>query len=364
VRRLFKADNRFETMSQIVEGAVPLPSKFRKDIPAELERIMLKALAKAPEDRFQTADEMRLALEAFAKSAGLTISPNALSDYMKQQFGEVPEPWLVGEAVPPPSPEIMERIRSSSQLIAIQRPSQPVVETSKPESVAEPAPVKSALDTKSTQPELEAIKAAKPVIAGAPAGPDPDLEPTIETPPATPVVQPATPQAPAAPAVVQPRPRQYPTGPTTYPIAPSSTPGWLLWAIGALVLVGGGVALYWFVIRPEPAPQPAAVSEQPAPIVQPALPPPTALDAAVAPVAATETAAVAAPSDATHDIPAAAIDAGAPAAIAPAPARTKPLRPKPRPAQPPKADPKPAPPVETDTPAESPAADKPSEPPP
>src|SRR5215207_6725857 len=135
VRRLFRADSRFETMAAIADGDIALPSKWRSDIPADLERIILKTLAKNADERYQTADELRLVLEAFASRNGLGLSPGRLSDYLKEQFGEVPEPWLVDEHVPPPPPEVIERIRSSSQLIAIPRPSQPVVETSKPEPI-------------------------------------------------------------------------------------------------------------------------------------------------------------------------------------------------------------------------------------
>src|SRR5207237_3095657 len=66
VRRLFKGDTDYLTMSTIVQGVVPPPSKFRKDIPPELERITMKALSRDPKDRYQTADEMRGELERFA----------------------------------------------------------------------------------------------------------------------------------------------------------------------------------------------------------------------------------------------------------------------------------------------------------
>ena len=95
VRRLFKADTDFLTMSSIVAGRIEKPSRFRADLPKPLENITLKALAHDPAMRFQTADEMRLALEQFANSAGLRTSTTALADYMDQEFGHRPEPWLV-----------------------------------------------------------------------------------------------------------------------------------------------------------------------------------------------------------------------------------------------------------------------------
>jgi serine/threonine protein kinase len=95
VRRLFKASSEYLTMSAIVGGIIPKPSEYRADLPAELEAIMMKALAVAPEERFQSGDEMRQALESFAISANLRGSSTALADYMHGLFGSPPEPWLV-----------------------------------------------------------------------------------------------------------------------------------------------------------------------------------------------------------------------------------------------------------------------------
>ena len=56
VKRLFKGNNDFLTMSAIVQGQVPKPSSHRPDIPPELEAIIMKALAVDPAERYQSAD--------------------------------------------------------------------------------------------------------------------------------------------------------------------------------------------------------------------------------------------------------------------------------------------------------------------
>jgi len=100
VRRLFKDDNDFLTMTAIVQGKIPPPSTVWPKIPPELEAIVMKALASSPDDRYATADHMRLALEEFAASIGLRTSSTALADYMKTQFGRRVEPWLVEDDEP------------------------------------------------------------------------------------------------------------------------------------------------------------------------------------------------------------------------------------------------------------------------
>ncbi len=99
VRRLFKGDSDFMTMTSIVLGYVPPPSDYRPDLPPELEAVILKALAAKPEERYQTAEELRFALEKAANKLGLSILPSSLADFMKRTFGERLEPWLV-DAIP------------------------------------------------------------------------------------------------------------------------------------------------------------------------------------------------------------------------------------------------------------------------
>src|SRR5580765_4253911 len=48
------------------------PSLLRPDIPPDLDMVVLRALAKNPEDRFQTAEEMDAELERVAAGAGVT----------------------------------------------------------------------------------------------------------------------------------------------------------------------------------------------------------------------------------------------------------------------------------------------------
>ncbi|MGC9397390.1 MAG: protein kinase domain-containing protein [Anaerolineae bacterium] len=59
----FDAETPLAVMMKHVYDPLPLPRFFRPDIPEVIERVILKALAKSPEDRFQTALEMVETLE-------------------------------------------------------------------------------------------------------------------------------------------------------------------------------------------------------------------------------------------------------------------------------------------------------------
>ena len=100
VRRLFKGQTDFHTMSAICNAEVPRPSQYRRDIPPQLEQIMLKALARDPARRYQSAGDMSLELDKIASSVGVGATTTALASYMRLQFGDQKEPWLQHEEPP------------------------------------------------------------------------------------------------------------------------------------------------------------------------------------------------------------------------------------------------------------------------
>jgi tRNA A-37 threonylcarbamoyl transferase component Bud32 len=102
--RLFKGASDHDTMTTIVRGTIPPPHTLREDLPRELSSVIMKALARLPADRYQTAADVAGALETYASAAGIAPSPTALATYLKQQLGERKEPWMPGGSVQPPAP--------------------------------------------------------------------------------------------------------------------------------------------------------------------------------------------------------------------------------------------------------------------
>jgi serine/threonine protein kinase len=85
--KLFRSANDFAVLQQIVEGEIPPPSSRVAGYPRELEHIVMKALAKSPDDRYPTAQALQLDLEAFAREHKLAMSSIGIASLMSALFG-------------------------------------------------------------------------------------------------------------------------------------------------------------------------------------------------------------------------------------------------------------------------------------
>ena len=92
--KLFRRSSDFETMQAIVSDEVPPPSHLRPEVPAEIDHIVKRLLAKDPAGRYQNADELHEAIENVAVRTGSALSAVSLGRYMRELFGQRPEPWI------------------------------------------------------------------------------------------------------------------------------------------------------------------------------------------------------------------------------------------------------------------------------
>ncbi len=82
-RRLFRRDTDINTCLAVLNEPIPAPSLERPDIPPALDAIVLKALDRDPERRYQTALEMRRDIENL-----LSGPPARIDEFMSSLFGE------------------------------------------------------------------------------------------------------------------------------------------------------------------------------------------------------------------------------------------------------------------------------------
>jgi hypothetical protein len=91
--RPFKRQTDYETLAAIVRFDPPPPSSVVPGLPPEIDELALKALAKDPDQRFQTAHEMLDAIEKAADVVKASLAPRDLKRYMRDLYGTPPEPW-------------------------------------------------------------------------------------------------------------------------------------------------------------------------------------------------------------------------------------------------------------------------------
>ncbi|MBI5181400.1 MAG: serine/threonine protein kinase [Nitrospirae bacterium] len=83
---LFKGDTDLNTLERVREAKVAPPTRFNKEIPKEIENILLRALAKEPQERYPFASIMQEELEAFIHSIKSFPSTLNLQNYMHTIF--------------------------------------------------------------------------------------------------------------------------------------------------------------------------------------------------------------------------------------------------------------------------------------
>ncbi len=85
-RKLFSAKNDLAVLKQIQACKVPRPSSINPNVPAELDDIVLKALAKDRTQRFENMDKLNRALVKFLYSNYPDFNATDLSYFAKQLF--------------------------------------------------------------------------------------------------------------------------------------------------------------------------------------------------------------------------------------------------------------------------------------
>ncbi|MBM4357796.1 MAG: serine/threonine protein kinase [Deltaproteobacteria bacterium] len=87
-RRLFKAKSDYDTLRLICDREYPRPSQLLPEYPPALEAIVMRALEKDRDTRYQSARDMQADLEAFIREEKIAASTVSLSTWMNFLFEE------------------------------------------------------------------------------------------------------------------------------------------------------------------------------------------------------------------------------------------------------------------------------------
>ena len=133
--RLFWADNDVASLHRVLSGTVPRPRKIKPALHADLEEIVMSALAQDPAKRCASAAELAAGLERYAAGHGELLTARAIAHWVEELIGPRDVPW-VGAATMPELPrsdgpliELIEATGDDAPLDDSFGPSDPVTET-------------------------------------------------------------------------------------------------------------------------------------------------------------------------------------------------------------------------------------------
>ena len=84
-RRLFRGKDELETLNNVLEKKVALPSSVNPDVPASLDRAVMRAIARDPDERYATGQEMADDLDEVLRETKHTA--RMLPDLLRELYG-------------------------------------------------------------------------------------------------------------------------------------------------------------------------------------------------------------------------------------------------------------------------------------
>ena len=224
--RLFVGESDFSTLEKVRNVEILPPSTYNRKIPDALEKIVLRALSKDPDDRYQSSYDMQEELQRFLILNKTNFARKDLANYMKRAFKADIERALARQAAfqkVRPEDAIEEGSASSQTAPGVPpgKPNRPAAPPTKPNQpggrpAARPAPPGRPAPP-SPPPPLAPQKPMPEVFMGDDDDEDDDIETVVFDPRAA--AEPPQPQAPKAPGARpdQPGRSQVGSGPRQQP---------------------------------------------------------------------------------------------------------------------------------------------------
>lgn len=201
--RLFVGESDFSTLEKVRNVEITPPSAYNKELPPELEEVVLRALSKEVEDRYQSAMDLHDDLQRWMYQSGSFFARKELAQFMNEMFREdiekesevfggasgilrssVPPPNQ-GASLPPPPPPPPRGAQPMDNTAPSRGNTPPPVANAAPARHNTPPPVpggKLGIPTPTPRPGSGGATAP----AGAPRPPTPPISVPKKSPLATP----------------------------------------------------------------------------------------------------------------------------------------------------------------------------------
>ena len=257
LRRLFQRNTDYLTFRAVMEQPIPDIRRYRPDVPDALVAVLMHALERDPDKRFETARQFGSAL-LDALSPGRPWSQGEISDFVRQEFAD----------------EITKRSQQVASVVArtgVGRATMPLLAQQDDESAGHESDEN---DFPPVETEISPAPVFVPAPAPARAGQSPDFAVGGTPPPfggettgSAPSLQPlrAASGVQSSPSIV---------------VVNKRSPLWTILVVAMVALTGAALFLLWKQMQQQ---QPAVVNITSTPdhVVTPPPPPPPTADAAV-----------------------------------------------------------------------------------
>jgi serine/threonine protein kinase len=115
-RPLFGGRDDMDTLYRVKSMKIKPPSQVNTDVPPEIDAIVMTALERDPDSRWQRASALRVALTTETKRLGLAILDHQVVDWCEQVFAR-----KTSEADTPMPTRVLDRASGTSPSIVIER---------------------------------------------------------------------------------------------------------------------------------------------------------------------------------------------------------------------------------------------------
>jgi WD40 repeat protein/serine/threonine protein kinase len=180
-RKPFEADTPLAVIFKHAMEPLPRPTSFNPDLPESVELILFKALAKQPDQRYQTMGELADALENLLfKNGTVTVQAGAAQAYMAQ-----PDSTKAFET--PPTPAVLQVQSPAPEdytATMVRPPTPPAGSPLKPTASAKEGPAPAQQMAQAVTPPVQ--QTVQPILT-----PVPQVVQAV-TPPIQPIVQPVS----------------------------------------------------------------------------------------------------------------------------------------------------------------------------
>jgi serine/threonine protein kinase len=83
----FRGEGEHQVLQELIKGSFAPPSRVIRGYPFELERIVLRAMSSTPLHRYQTMEQMRLALEEWLAKGGVVVTQSNVAQAVRERLG-------------------------------------------------------------------------------------------------------------------------------------------------------------------------------------------------------------------------------------------------------------------------------------